>query len=195
MASKIFDPISELNMEHTSEGNPQELVAFLTHCKDYCALIEHASEYSRGEFVRRAYGYLPNIFSYLSQMPAAPTEELEDWLSGYTQIISDETVSYYEEQVRDLLGEELDLFLHYPVGVVQDGELQPERLSRLLLLIYRELGTPLLVLREDAGELLVATLSILQYAFDSYMGDALLSAMRVLHYHKNSEALEEETNC
>ena len=164
-------------MEQTSESNPQELVAFLTLCKDYCALIEHASEYSRADFVKRTYGYLPEIFSYLSQM------------------LSDETVSYYEEQVRGLLGEELDLFLHYPVGVTQDGELQPERLSRLLVLIYRELGTPLLVLREDAGELLVATLAILQYAFDTYLGDALLSALRVLHYHKNSEALEEDTDC
>lgn len=178
-------------MEQTSESNPQELVAFLTLCKDYCALIEHASEYSRADFVQRTYGYLPEIFSYLSQMPATSTEELEDWLTGYTQVISDETVSYYEEQVRALLGEELDLFLHYPVGVTQDGELQPERLSRLLVLIYRELGMPLLVLREDAGELLVATLSILQYAFDTYLGDALLSALRVLHYHKHAEGLEE----
>ena len=81
------------------------------------------------------------------------------------------------------------------MGVTQDGELQPERLSRLLVLIYRELGTPLLVLREDAGELLIAMLAILQYAFDTYLGDALLSALRVLHYHKNSEALEEDTDC
>ena len=182
-------------MEQTSESNPQELVAFLTLCKDYCALIEHVSEYSRADFVGRAYGYLPEIFSYLSQMPATSTEELEEWLTGYTQMISDETVSYYEEQVRALLGEELDLFLDYPVGVTQDGELQPERLSRLLVLIYRELGTPLLVLREDAGELLIAMLAILQYAFDTYLGDALLSALRVLHYHKNSEALEEDTDC
>ena len=182
-------------MEQTSESNPQELVAFLTLCKDYCALIEHVSEYSRADFVGRAYGYLPEIFSYLSQMPATSTEELEEWLTGYTQMISDETVSYYEEQGRALLGEELDLFLHYPVGVTQDGELQPERLSRLLVLIYRELGTPLLVLREDAGELLVATLAILQYALDTYLGDALLSALLVLHYHNHSEELEEDTDC
>ena len=89
-------------MEQTTESNPQELVAFLTLCKDYCALIEHASEYSRADFVQRTYGYLPEIFSYLSQMPATSTEELEDWLTGYTQVISDETVSYYEEQVRAL---------------------------------------------------------------------------------------------
>ena len=94
-------------MEQMTESNPQELVAFLTLCKDYCALIEHASEYSRTDFVQRTYGYLPEIFSYLSQMPATSTEELEDWLTGYTQVISDETVSYYEEQVRALLGEEL----------------------------------------------------------------------------------------
>ena len=80
------------------------------------------------------------------------------------------------------------------MGIAQDGELEPERLSRLLVLIYRELGTPLLVLREDAGELLVATLSILQYAFDTYLGDALLSALRVLHYHKHAEGLEEDTD-
>ena len=86
-------------MEQTSESNPQELVAFLTLCKDYCALIEHAPEYSRVDFVKRTYGCLPEIFSYLSQMPATSTEELEEWLTGYTQMISDETVSYYEEQV------------------------------------------------------------------------------------------------
>lgn len=179
-------------MEHTTDENPQELVHFLTLCKDYCILIEHTPDYPKGDFVRRLYGFLPDLFRYLSQMPEGVLEDVETWLDSYAQVIADETVSYYEERVRELLGEEMDLFLYYPVGETQERELQPERLSRLLLLIYRELGIPLLILREDASELLVASLSALQYAFDTYMGDAMLSALRILHYYKDAETLADD---
>ena len=62
-------------MEQTSESNPQELVAFLTLCKDYCALIEHASEYSRADFVRRTTKELVDLaagtFSHVPLVDAA----------------------------------------------------------------------------------------------------------------------------
>lgn len=179
-------------MAHITDKYSEQLIDFLTLCKDYCALIEHAQEYSRRAFVRGAYKYLPEIFRYVSQMSNELPEDLDMLQDSYAQMISDETVSYYEEQLRVLLGEDLDLFLNYPVGEEQEAELQPERLSHLLVLIYREVGTPLIMLKEDAGELFVATLALLRNTFEDYWGDALLSTLRVLHYCKHESESDGE---
>ncbi len=153
------------------------VIEFVTVTAETCLFLEHASEFSRTDFIQKTVKILPLLYlkTSLLQIPEAVFEDAPE------QFVNEEDYLYIKEQVEQMLGAD-DTYLEtfHPDMAISDTPIAAF-ISENLADIYQELkdfaANYQLADTDIMNDALVACLE----AFGEHWGQKLLNALRALH--------------
>lgn len=155
----------------------KNVIEFVTVVAETCLFLEHASEFSRNDFIEKTVKILPLLYlnTSLIEIPEPVYEE------GTERFVTEEDYLFIREQVEQLLGSD-DTYLEvfHPDMALSDTPVAAF-VSENLADIYQELkdfaANYQLADVDIMNDALVACLE----AFGEHWGQKLLNALRALH--------------
>jgi hypothetical protein len=166
------------------------VIEFVTVTAETCLFLEHASEFSRTDFIQKTVKILPLLYlkTSLLQIPEAVFEDAPE------QFVNEEDYLYIKEQVEQMLGAD-DTYLEtfHPDMAISDTPIAAF-ISENLADIYQELkdfaANYQLADTDIMNDALVACLE----AFGEHWGQKLLNALRALHALRYNDNFNTEDN-
>jgi hypothetical protein len=153
------------------------VIEFVTVTAETCLFLEHATEFSRTDFVQKIVKILPLLYlkASLLEIPDAVYDDIPE------RFVSEEDYLYIKEQVEQLLGTD-DSYLEtfHPDMAISDTPIAAF-ISENLSDVYQEL-------KDFAANFLLADIDIMNDAlaaclvnFGEHWGQKLLNGLRALH--------------
>jgi len=164
------------------------VIEFVTVTAETCLFLEHATEFSRTDFVQKTVKILPLLYLKASLL-AIPDSVFDDVPERF---VSEEDYLYIKEQVEQLLGSD-DSYLEtfHPDMAISDTPIAAF-VSENLADVYQELkdfaANYQLADVDTMNDALVTCLE----AFGQHWGQKLLNALRALHALRFSESFGAE---
>jgi len=161
----------------------KNVIEFVTVAAETCLFLEHATEFSREDFVLRSVKILPLLYLKASMIDI-PKSVFDE---GTERFVSEEDYQFVREQVEQLLGND-DLYLEvfHPDMALSDTPIAAF-VSENMADIYQEMkdfaASYQLADVDVMNDALVACLE----AFGEHWGQKLLNALRALHALRFSE--------
>lgn len=166
----------------------KNVIEFVTVVAETCLFLEHASEFSRFDFVQKSVKILPLLYlkTSLLDIPNAVTDEVPE------KFVTEEDYQFVREQIEQLLGlEDSYLEVFHPDMALSDTPIAAF-VSESLADVYQELkdfATSYQLADVDVmNDSLVACLE----AFGEHWGQKLLNALRALHALRFSDDFNAE---
>jgi hypothetical protein len=168
----------------------KNVIEFVTVAAETCLFLEHASEFSRQDFVLKSVKILPLL--YLKTTLLDVSESTAD--DNVERFVSEEDYIFVKEQIEQLLGAE-DSFLEvfHPDMALSDTPIAAF-ISENLADVYQEMKDFAANYQLGDVEIMNNALVACLEAFGEHWGQKLLNALRALHALQfNDEFMLEDT--
>ncbi|MFA6581030.1 MAG: DUF5063 domain-containing protein [Paludibacter sp.] len=168
----------------------KNVIEFVTVAAETCLFLEHASEFSRQDFVLKSVKILPLL--YLKTTLLDVSESTAD--DNVERFVSEEDYIFVKEQIEQLLGAE-DSFLEvfHPDMALSDTPIAAF-ISENLADVYQEMKDFAANYQLGDVEIMNNALVACLEAFGEHWGQKLLNALRALHALQfNAEFMLEDT--
>ena len=169
----------------------KNVIEFVTVAAETCLFLEHASEFSRQDFVLKSVKILPLL--YLKTTLLDVSESTAD--DNVERFVSEEDYIFVKEQIEQLLGAE-DSFLEvfHPDMALSDTPIAAF-ISENLADVYQEMKDFAANYQLGDVEIMNNALVACLEAFGEHWGQKLLNALRALHALQfNDEFMMEDTD-
>lgn len=161
----------------------KNVIEFVTVAAETCLFLEHATEFSREDFVLRLVKILPLLYLKVSMIDI-PKSVFDD---GSERFVSEEDYQFVREQVEQILGNDdsyLEVF--HPDMALSDMPIAAF-VSENMADIYQEMKDFAANYQLADVDVMNDALVVCLEAFGEHWGQKLLNALRALHALRYSE--------
>jgi len=164
------------------------VIEFVTVTAETCLFLEHATEFSRTDFVQKTVKILPLLYlkASLVEIPESVFDDVPE------RFVSEDDYLYIKEQVEQLLGAD-DSYLEtfHPDMAISDTPIAAF-VSENLADVYQELKDFAANYQLADVDIMNDALVVCLEAFGQHWGQKLLNALRALHALRFTEGFDED---
>jgi len=166
------------------------VIEFATVVAETCLFLEHASEQSRGDFIRQSVRLLPLLYLKTSVLKQ-PEPVFDD---GTERFVTEEDYLYVKEQLEQLLGaDDSYLEVFHPDMAISDTPIAAF-ISEDLADIYQEIKDFAACYQTMDTDVMNDALVACIDAFGQHWGQKNLNALKALHAIRYSDSFDNEEN-
>ena len=167
----------------------KNVIEFVTVAAETCLFLEHSTEFSQPDFVRKSVKLLPLLYLKVSLIEI-PDSVFDD---APEQFVTEEDYAYVKEQLEQILGaDDSYLEVFHPDMAISDTPIAAF-ISENLADIYQELKDFAANYQLGETDIMNDALVTCLETFGEHWGQKLLNALRALHSIRFSDGFGEET--
>ncbi|MDR3653916.1 MAG: DUF5063 domain-containing protein [Paludibacter sp.] len=166
----------------------KNVIEFVTVAAETCLFLEHATEFSRNDFIQKSVKILPLLYLNAS-MIEVPEKEYDDDIEKF---VNEDDYQFVRVQIEELLGND-DLYLEtfHPDMALSDTPIAAF-ISENVADIYQELKDFAANYQLGDVDIMNDVLVNCLDAFGEHWGQKLLNCLRALHALRFGEGFNEE---
>jgi hypothetical protein len=165
-----------------------EVIEFVTACRDYCVFIEHADEPDIKKFIDISHKLLPLLYLKATSLPDLDSE-FEDFNERF---VTEKDYEDIRKKILTKLGQYDAYEEVFDPGRKDVDEPIGASISENLADIYQDLKDFVLLYEIGTKEVMYEAIWACRQSFEIYWGQRLTNALRALHFLRYSEEIDEE---